>query len=340
MSKVIIIAEAGINHNGDINIARRLIEIAKYAGADYIKFQTFVTELNISKTASKARYQIDAGNNKKETQYEMAKRVELSFLDFEILHKYCEEVGIGFLSTGFDLPSLDFLDTIGQKFFKIPSAEINNKPYLQHIACKNKPVVMSTGMADLSEIEAAVHLLIEGGLTREMITILHCNTEYPTPMGDVNLMAMLTIRDAFKVRVGYSDHTMGIEVPIAAVALGAMVIEKHFTLDRSFDGPDHRASIEPSELHDMVSSIRNIEQAIGGTGLKEPSPSERPNKAIARKSIHLRNNVAAGDIILSDNLVMKRPGDGISPMLIDKVVGRKVAAELDAGHKLNWEDFR
>ena len=339
MQKIIIIAEAGINHNGSIEMAKKLIDVAADSGSDYVKFQTFKTELIISKNARKAEYQIKNSNSKEETQFEMAKKLELSFDDFIELKKYCEQKQIGFLSTGFDYVSLDFLDEIEQPFFKIPSGEITNKPYLQYIASKGKPVLMSTGMANLDEIRVALDVLIEGGLKLENITVLHCNTEYPTPMKDVNLLAMNAIKEAFGVKVGYSDHTLGIEVPIAAVALGARVIEKHFTIDRSLPGPDHRASLEPAELKAMVSTIRNIELALSGGGKKEPSNSELPNRDIARRSIHLNSSVNGGDIITKDNLVMRRPGNGISPMLIDLVIGKKFKSSIEADNMLTWDQI-
>jgi N,N'-diacetyllegionaminate synthase len=337
--KTIIIAEAGVNHNGSLALAKKLIDVAADSGADYVKFQTFKTELIISKTAAKADYQKQNTSQSEETQFEMVKKLELSFNDFKELKKYCDTKNIGFLSTGFDLPSIDFLDEIGQLFFKIPSGEITNKPYLQHIAHKKKPVVMSTGMADINEIRAALDILLKEGLTPDQVTILHCNTEYPTPMRDVNLKAMITIKKTFKTKTGYSDHTLGIEVPIAAVALGASVIEKHYTLDRGMQGPDHKASLEPDELKAMVTAIRNIEIAMAGTGRKKPSQSETKNIAIARKSIHAAINIPQGTKLESRHLVMKRPGNGISPMDIDLVIGRTLNKAIPADTKLAWEDF-
>lgn len=338
-NRCIIIAEAGVNHNGSIDLAKQLINAAADSGADYIKFQTFKTELNISKAAFKAEYQIRNTNIKTESQFEMVKKLELSFEEFQNIRNHCINKNIGFLSTGFDQPSIDFLDKLGVDFLKIPSGEITNKPYLQHIAHKNRSVIMSTGMADLNEVRDALNVLTKEGLSLDKITLLHCNTEYPTPMEDVNLKAMLTIKEAFKLKVGYSDHTKGIEVPIAAVALGAEVIEKHFTLDRNMPGPDHVASLEPDELKAMVSAIRNIELAISGSGLKEASPSEMPNKNIARKSIHLANELKMGDTIKQEHLIMKRPGDGISPMMLDVILGRTIIHDLPAEHKLNWKDL-
>jgi len=269
----------------------------------------------------------------------MVKKLELSFEDFSSLKEYCNSKKIKFLSTGFDFPSIDFLNHLGLHFFKIPSGEITNKPYLKYIAQKGKPVILSTGMSDLNEIRDALNVLTNNGLSLSQITVLHCNTEYPTPMEDVNLLAMHNIRDTFDVEVGYSDHTKGIEVPIAAVALGAKVIEKHFTLDRNLAGPDHKASLEPDELKAMVKAIRNIELAVSGSGVKEASKSELPNKSIARKSIHLACELKEGELLEAQHLVMKRPGDGISPMLIDEVVGKKIYRDLSEDHKINWEDL-
>ncbi len=339
-NKVIIIAEAGVNHNGDVNLAEKLIDAAVDAGADYIKFQTFKTELNISRKAQKARYQLENTGHSDETQFEMVKKLELSYNSFRGLKTYCQSKKIEFLSTGFDLPSIDFLDELGQPFFKIPSGEITNKPYLEYLARKGKPVVMSTGMADMQEVRAAFKVLLDNGLARKDITILHCNTEYPTPMQDVNLRAMLSIRDELEVKVGYSDHTLGIEIPIAAVAMGAAVIEKHFTLDRSLPGPDHKASLEPDELKQMIRSIRNVELALSGSGIKEPSSSERPNIPIARKSIHLNEKLNIGTILTRKHFVMKRPGNGISPMDIEKVLGKKLVTTLDADTILLWENLK
>lgn len=338
MSKVLIIAEAGVNHNGDINKAFELIEKAAEAGADIVKFQTFITELNISKKASKADYQIKNTENT-ESQFEMVKKLELSFDDFRQLKQKCDDCNIQFLSTGFDFPSIDFLDTLNPPFYKIPSGEITNKPFLQHIAKKGKNIVLSSGMANISEIMEAIKVLNEQGIDSSRIIVLHCNTEYPTPMKDVNLLAMQHIAKALGVKVGYSDHTMGIEVPIAAVALGAQVIEKHFTLDRTLPGPDHIASLEPVELKAMVTAIRNIELAISGNGVKEASESEKPNIKIARKSIHLKHDIKAGKKLNINDLIMKRPGDGISPMEVESVVGKSLNRDLNEESKLRWEDL-
>lgn len=335
---VLIIAEAGVNHNGDINKAIELIEKAADAGADIVKFQTFITELNISKQASKADYQIN-NTGESESQFEMVKKLELSFEDFVILKQKCEQYKIQFLSTGFDFPSIDFLDSLNPPFYKIPSGEITNKPYLQHIAKKGKDIILSSGMADIAEIKEAINVIQEQGINLNRITVLHCNTEYPTPMNDVNLLAMQNIAKVLGVKVGYSDHTLGIEVPIAAVALGAQVIEKHFTLDRTLPGPDHVASLEPDELKAMVKAIRNIEKAISGSGVKEASDSEKPNIKIARKSIHVNQDLIAGHRLSSENLIMKRPGDGISPMDIEKVIGKELKRDLAEESKLMWEDL-
>ena len=323
MKRVIIIAEAGVNHNGDINNAKKLIDKAVEANVDYIKFQTFKTELCISKNAVKADYQIENTQNSSESQLEMVKKLELSFEQFIELEKYCQQKGIKFLSTGFDTDSLNFLAGLGVKIAKIPSGEITNLPYLRQVASLFPEVIISTGMATITEIKDAVKVLTDNGVSKDKITVLHCNTEYPTPMEDVNLKAMLHIQRELGVPVGYSDHTLGIEVPIAAVALGATVIEKHFTLDKTLPGPDHKASLEPDELKAMVSAIRNIEKAIGGSGLKEVSKSEEKNKPIARKSIVAATNIAKGEVFSTKNLTVKRPGIGISPMQWDEVIGKE-----------------
>lgn len=338
MSKVIIIAEAGVNHNGSLDLAKKLIDEAKLAGADFIKFQTFITELNISKKAKKANYQ-EHSTGSDETQFEMVKKLELSFNNFSELKNYCETVGIEFLSTGFDRPSIDFLDSLNPPFYKIPSGEITNKPYLEYIASKGRDIIISTGMANLKEIEDALNVIENKGISRERITVLHCNTEYPTPMQDVNLLAMSQIKNELNVSVGYSDHTKGIEVPIAAVALGAVVIEKHFTIDRTLPGPDHAASLEPEELKAMVSGIRNIELAISGSGIKEPSESEKKNISIARKSLHIKHDLINGHILKADDLIALRPANGISPMDIDAVVGKTLVQDVFAGSTLQWNQL-
>ena len=318
---VFIIAEVGVNHNGDINIAKKLIDVAVDAGADAVKFQTFKAELGVLKNAKKADYQIKNTKDATETQYEMVKKLELSEQMHYELISYCKTKNIMFLSTPFDHDSIELLNSLGLEIFKIPSGEITNLPYLRHIGRLNKKVILSTGMADIGEIEDALDILISSGTNKENITVLHANTMYPTPMEDVNLRAMQTIAFTFKVDVGYSDHTLGIEAPIAAVALGAKVIEKHFTLDRNLPGPDHKASLEPDELKAMVKAIRNIEKALGN-GIKKPTKSETPNIKIARKSIVAKRAIKKGEIFTEKNITTKRPGDGISPMRWDEVIGR------------------
>lgn len=325
-----IIAEAGVNHNGDINTAKKLIDVAANAGVDFVKFQTFNANKLVSKRAKKASYQSQNINDGDDSQYSMLKKLELSEDDHLELINYCNRKGVQFLSTGFDEDSIDFLNKLNIKYFKVPSGEITNKPYLQHIASKNIPVILSTGMATIPEIKDALKVLTSKGLTRNQITVLHCNTEYPTPMEDVNLKAMQTIKNELQVEVGYSDHTLGIEVPIAAVALGATVIEKHFTLDRNLPGPDHMASIEPDELTQMVTAIRNVEKALSGSGRKEPSPSEQKNINVARKSIVAARNINKGEIFSADNLTVKRPGNGVNPMRWDEVIGTKALRNFEA----------
>ena len=337
MNKTIIIAEAGVNHNGDINTAKRLIDAAADADVDYVKFQTFKTELCISKNAIKADYQIQESNIKDETQFEMVKKLELSNVAHEELIEYCKLKNVKFLSTAFDFDSIEFLkDKLD--FYKIPSGEITNLPYLEKVAKLGLSVVMSTGMATMQEVRDALQVLVKNGLKKDDITILHCNTEYPTPMEDVNLTAMLSIKKELDVKIGYSDHTLGIEVPIAAVAMGAKVIEKHFTLDRKMKGPDHKASLEPDELTAMVTAIRNIELALGD-GIKKPSKSEQKNILIARKSIHLTKKLSKGVIISESDLISLRPGDGISPMKWNSVIGKKVSRDLRTDNKLKWADL-
>jgi N,N'-diacetyllegionaminate synthase len=338
INRVLIIAEAGVNHNGDFELAKQLIAVAADSGADFVKFQTFKADKLVTKTAVKADYQI-SNTKENNSQYEMLKKLEMPEQWHYDLINYANSLGIRFLSTGFDIESIDFLDKIGIPFFKIPSGEITNKPYLEHIAKKRKPIIISTGMADMDDIKAAIEVLTTQNITKDMITVLHCNTEYPTPMADVNLLAMNTIKSQFDVKIGYSDHTLGIEVPIAAVALGAVVIEKHFSLDRNLPGPDHLSSLEPDELKQMVTAIRNIELAISGSRKKEPSLSELKNKVIARKSIFLKRSLDAGHLISEQDLEMKRPGDGISPMYMHKVVGKKIKAPLPSEHKLTLNDF-
>ena len=319
MKKTIIIAEAGVNHNGSIKIAKEMIDIAEVSGVDYVKFQTFKTELCISKNAIKADYQIQESKIKDETQFEMVKKLELSNAAHEELIEYCKLKNVKFLSTAFDFESIEFLkDKLD--FYKIPSGEITNLPYLEKVAKLGLSVVMSTGMANMQEVKEAFSVLVKNGLKKEEITILHCNTEYPTPMEDVNLTAMLSIEKELGVKIGYSDHTLGIEIPIAAVAMGASVVEKHFTLDRNMEGPDHKASLEPDELTAMVTSIRNIELALGD-GVKKPSKSEKKNILIARKSIVSISAIKIGDIFTEQNISVKRPGNGISAMKWHDVLG-------------------
>lgn len=318
--KVIVIAEAGVNHNGSYDMAKQMIFAAKEAGADYIKFQTAIPELVISQFAEKAKYQV-VNTGSDESQLEMCKKIHLPLSDYRRLNALCCEVGIKFLSTPFDLVSIDTLTELQMDYMKIPSGEITNLPYLRKIARLRIPVIMSTGMCRIGEIEDALYVLTSNGLSKEQITLLHCNTEYPTPFPDVNLRAMRTLADCFGVEVGYSDHTKGIEVPIAAVALGAKMIEKHFTLDKTLPGPDHVASLEPDELKSMVDAIRNIEQALGSSE-KKVSESEQKNLTIARKSIVAASDINAGDIFTEKNIALKRPGNGISPMLWDEVIGK------------------
>lgn len=319
MEKVIIIAEAGVNHNGDYELAKKMVVAAKEAGADYVKFQTAVPEKVISKFAEMADYQ-KVNTGKVESQLDMCRRIHLKLTDYAPLKKYCEEIGIKFISTPFDLDSIDVLDTLKMDFWKIPSGEITNYPYLVKIAKTKTPVVMSTGMCEIHEIREALQVLCDNGLSMDKISLLHCNTEYPTPMKDVNLRAMNDLAREFGVTVGYSDHTKGIEVPVAAVAMGAQIIEKHFTLDKNMEGPDHKASLEPQELKAMVDSIRNIEEALGD-GKKHVSDSERKNMVIARKSIVAARSIISGEILNEDNLTIKRPGNGISPMKWNEVIG-------------------
>jgi len=320
MNKTFIIAEAGVNHNGSLEMAFQLIDVAVASGADAIKFQTFKAEKVIAVNAPKADYQ-QKTTGSDETQLEMVKKLELDESAHTRLYQYCQHTGIQFLSTPFDLESIDLLNRLGLEIFKIPSGEITNLPYLRKLGALKKRLILSTGMADLGEIEDALDVLTESGTPLDYITVLHCNTEYPTPFADVNLRAMLTIGRAFGVAVGYSDHTRGIEVAVAAVGLGAAVLEKHFTLDRNLPGPDHKASLEPDELKAMVQAIRNIEKALGD-GIKRPSPSEVRNKPIARKSLVATQPIKIGELFSAGNITTKRPGTGISPMRWDEVLGR------------------
>ena len=335
MQKVIVIAEAGVNDNGSEDIALELVRAAKNAGADYVKFQTFVTENLISKEAPKAAYQI-ANDGEHDSQFEMVKKLELSFDTFRRIESYCKEIGIGFLSTAFDFESLDFLGSMELDYLKIPSGEVTNAPLLTAIAKLKRPVILSTGMCTLEEIEFAVNTLYNNGLTPEQLTILHCTTEYPAPLNEVNLKAMLHLGEYFKVKIGYSDHTIGDAVPLAAVALGATMIEKHFTLDCSMPGPDHVASMEPQPLKKMIQSIRNIEIAISGSGKKEPTESELKNRIVARKSIHAACDLEEGKTIEIEHLTFTRPGDGISPIDVEKIIGKSTRISIPKGTKLSW----
>lgn len=337
---VMIIAEAGVNHNGDITKALQLIDAAAEAGADYVKFQTFKAEKIVNPTAQKAEYQKNNMQGDEDTQFGMLKKLEMGEDWYPKLIERCQNRGINFLSTGFDTESIDFLNKLEIPFYKIPSGEITNKPYLQHIARKGKDIILSTGMSTLEEVRSAVEVIMHEGIEKARITVLHCNTEYPTPMEDVNLLAMNQIARELGVKVGYSDHTLGIEVPIAAVALGAYVIEKHFTLDRNLPGPDHAASLEPEELKAMVKAIRNIEKAISGNGIKEPSKSELKNKEIARKSLHVTCNLTIGHILKEEDLIPIRPGNGISPMLINEVIGKELKIDLQANSQLLLEHLK
>jgi len=321
MDKTLIIAEAGVNHNGSMESAKRLIDVAVKSGADYVKFQTFKAEKLVTQTADKAEYQKELTDTE-ETQFEMIKKLELNRAAHEELIQYCANKDIRFLSTAFDHDSIDLLAELDIPLFKIPSGEITNLPYLRHIGRMGKPIIMSTGMATLEEVRSALNILLKAGAKKDKITILHCNTEYPTPMEDVNMKAMLTMADSLGVNIGYSDHTLGFEVSIAAVVMGATVIEKHFTLDRNMPGPDHAASLEPDELKELVCSIRNIEKVMGD-GIKKPSPSEEKNIPIARKSIVAKKPIELGELFLKENLTVKRPGTGISPMEWDTIINQK-----------------
>jgi N,N'-diacetyllegionaminate synthase len=331
-NQVLIIAEAGVNHNGSMETAKQLVDVASEAGADMVKFQTFFADRIVTISANKAEYQ-NQTTDASESQHAMIRKLELSREMHEDIIEYCKHCNIEFFSTGFDTQSIDMLVDLGLEQFKIPSGEITNLPYLRHIGKYGKPVILSTGMANLGEIEAALVVLEASGTQRKNITLLHCNTEYPTPMEDVNLKAMLAIRDAFGVKIGYSDHTLGTEVSVAAVAMGATVIEKHFTLDRNLPGPDHKASLEPGELKAMVQAIRNIEKALGD-GIKRPSPSETKNKAIARKSLVAATDIRRGESLTEANIAVKRPGNGISPMRWDEVLGRTAIRDFEADERI------
>ncbi len=318
-SRVFIIAEAGVNHNASFELAKRMIDAAKYAGADCVKFQTAIPELVISRYAEKAEYQ-KSTTGEEESQLDMCKKIHLPVSDYLPLRDYCEEVGIEFASTPFDSVSIDVLKELGMGFWKVPSGEITNLPYLRKIARYGEPVILSTGMATLEEVGDAMDVLLENGVSKDQITLLHCTTEYPAPVEGVNLCAMQTLGDHFGVSVGYSDHTQGITIPVAAVAMGATVIEKHFTLDKSMEGPDHLASLTPDELQAMCVAIREVEAAMGD-GVKVPSEAEKKNIDIVRKSIVATCDIAQGERLSEENLTVKRPGGGVSPMLWDSVVG-------------------
>lgn len=331
MKRTLIIAEAGVNHNGDINIAKKLVDAAADAGVDYVKFQTFKADKLVNKDAKQADYQIE-NTGVVESQYQMLKRLELTDENHHILIDYCDKKGVKFLSTAFDFESIEFLkDKLD--FYKIPSGEITNLPYLIKVAKLKLPIVMSTGMANMQEVKEALAVLIAHGINKKDVTILHCNTEYPTPMKDVNLLAMKTIEKELGVKIGYSDHTLGIEIPISAVTLGATVIEKHFTIDKTMEGPDHKASLEPNELKAMVIGIRAIELAMGN-GIKTPSESEQKNIKIARKSIVALTDIKEGELFNESNITVKRPGNGISPMKWNEVLGSRASRNYKADELL------
>jgi N,N'-diacetyllegionaminate synthase len=334
MNNVFIIAEAGVNHNGDIGLAKQLVDAALVAGADAVKFQTFKADQVVTGEAERAEYQKKNVPDKDESQLEMIKRLEISFADFKELKIYCDRKGIAFLSSPFDLESIDFLGQLNVPYFKIPSGEITNLPFLRKIGQWHKKVILSTGMATLGETEKAIEILNEAG-ARDLI-LMHCTTNYPTPPEEVNLLAMKTLQQAFGLPVGYSDHTMGTVVPVAAVTLGARVIEKHFTLDCSLEGPDHKASLEPSEFKDMIEAIRIIEKALG-TGIKKPATSELQIMKDVRRSIVASCDISAGDVINESNITVKRPGTGISPMMWDIIIGRKARCDILKGMLLTWQ---
>jgi N-acetylneuraminate synthase len=334
--KIFIIAEAGVNHNGRLDLAYELVDVAKEAGADAIKFQTFKAEKVVSSKAPKAEYQKKATSSD-ESQLEMIKKLELSFDDFVKLKKYCDKKGIMFLSTPFDHQSIDFLYNLID-IYKIPSGEIINYPYLKHIAAKNKPIIMSTGMANLGEVEEAINTIREVN-SEAKISLLHCTTNYPTPYEEVNLKAMQTLAAAFKLPIGYSDHTLGIEVPIAAVALGARIIEKHFTLDKKLLGPDHKASLEPGELKEMIKAIRNIEKALGN-GIKKPNKSEIEIIKVARRSLIATRDIRVGEIIKESDIIIKRPGTGIPPKFKEIVIGMRIINDIRQDEPFRWENFK
>lgn len=334
MNRTFIIAEAGVNHNGSVELAKRLVEKAAEAGADCIKFQTFTAARLVTKRARQAEYQQRNSGGREESQFQMLKKLELSPQAHRLLIDHCRACGIRFLSTAFDLDSISFLHSLKLGLWKIPSGEVTDYPFLKRIAAFDERTILSTGMCEMQDVRDAVAALLENGLSRENLVLLHCNTEYPTPYEDVKLRAMDSLRQAFGVAVGYSDHTRGIEVPVAAVALGASVIEKHFTLDRSMEGPDHKASLEPDELKAMVLAIRNTEKALGGDGSKHISDSERKNIAVARKSIVAARKIRCGEVFTEENLSTKRPGDGISPMRWEEVIGRKARRAFEEDEQI------
>lgn len=321
----IIIAEAGVNHNGSLERARRMVEIAAEAGVDYVKFQTFKAEKLVTRSGRTAAYQEQACHA--ESQLEMLKELELSYGSFSIISEYCREYGVGFLSTPFDMESISFLSGLGMDFMKVPSGEVTNLPYLRGVAATRIPVIMSTGMCTLGEVEEALQVFLDNGYSREEVVLLHCTTEYPAPYSDVNLRAMLTLGEAFGTPFGYSDHTQGTEVTVASVALGASVVEKHFTLSRSLPGPDHAASLEPEELKRLVREVRNVSLALGD-GIKTVSQSEKKNKEVARKSIVAAREIRRGEVFSPDNIGVKRPGGGLSPMLWDEIIGKVASRDF------------
>ena len=335
--KIQIIAEAGVNHNGELEKALKLIDIAADSGADIVKFQTFNAEKVVSLKAKKAKYQHNLTSG--ESQFSLLKKLEIPLEWYPKLVLRCKQKRIEFLSTGFDEESINFLDTINMPFFKIPSGEITNKPLLEFISKKGKEIVLSTGMSTINEIEDAISIFLSNGIKNDMITILHCNTEYPSPYEDINLNVISSLKKSFNVKVGYSDHSKGIEVSIAAAALGSKIIEKHFTINNNLDGPDHKASLEPEELKKMIKSIRNIELALG-SNIKKVTMSEKKNINVVRKSIHLQKPILKGEKILRNHLIMLRPGNGISPMEIDTIIGKKAIHNLKNGHKLNYYDLK
>ena len=330
-----------MNHNGSFSIAKKLLMAAKKSGANAIKFQTFIPENVVTKNLGLAAYQRNGKNNRKKKMLDMIKKLYLNFDDQKKLHKLAKQIKIDYISSAFDIESLKFLcNKLNLKIIKIPSGEITNYPYLQCLAKIGKPVILSTGMANMDEIKSAIDVLTTNELNKNEITVLHCNTEYPTPMTDVNLLAMKTIGDELGVKIGYSDHTLGIEISVAAAALGARVIEKHFTLDRNLPGPDHRASLEPNELKSMVTAIRNVEIAISGSGKKEPSPSEIKNRTVVRKSLHTKRALRKGHLISEDDLIPLRPATGINPMEISTVLGCELKSDLSKSELISWKNLK